>query len=166
MLEIQVCSLKEIHTGLLLGLQPDAIISLISHRQDLEDRIFQEAHGNKPHLVLEFDDVENPNSSFWLPPTKQDIQSILVFGRQIRINNPDAHLVVHCHAGISRSTAGALIIMNDEAGPGQERELCQKLRKMRPQAHPNSLMIKYGQEILGRDDPLVIYDPENEDFPV
>src|SRR4029079_19033308 len=60
-----------------------------------------------PHrrLNLRFHDVIEPRPD-QLGPTREDVERLLLFGREVN-ETPEAHLLVHCHAGISRSTAAA-----------------------------------------------------------
>src|SRR5438477_217563 len=64
-----------------------------------------------PHrrLILGFHDVIEPQSD-QIAPTREDIERLLVFGREVS-ETPEAHLLVHCRAGVSRSTAAAALIL-------------------------------------------------------
>jgi hypothetical protein len=66
----------------------------------------------------------------------------------------DRPLLVHCVAGISRSTAAALIAMAAH-GPGREMESAHALREVAPHAHPNRRLIQLADEILGSRGRLV-----------
>src|SRR3984893_2176490 len=63
-----------------------------------------------PHrrLALRFHDIIEliPDG---LPPSRDDVARLLAFGREL--GEPAGnHLLVHCHAGVSRSTAAAALI--------------------------------------------------------
>jgi len=60
-------------------------------------------------LVLRFHDLIEPLPD-QIAPTRTDVERLLVFGREVG-ETPDAHLLVHCRAGVSRSTAAATLIM-------------------------------------------------------
>src|ERR1700746_3024476 len=64
-----------------------------------------------PHrrLILRFHDITNPHPA-QTAPTRQDVERLLVFGREVS-ETPEAHLLVHCRAGVSRSTAAAALIL-------------------------------------------------------
>src|SRR5579864_4701993 len=89
------------------------ILSLID--EDYPDCIFEMPEMEplfesfQPHtrLELKFDDVTVP-SRFYVAPTHEDIECILEFGKTV---TKDDTLLVHCHAGISRSTAAAALIL-------------------------------------------------------
>lgn len=60
-------------------------------------------------------------------------------------------MLVHCWAGVSRSTAAAYVILCDRLGPGRELEIARALRWRAPHACPNSLMVRLADEALGRN---------------
>jgi len=64
-----------------------------------------------PHrrLILRFHDVIEPLPN-QIAPTGEDVERLLVFGREVS-ETPEAHLLVHCRAGVSRSTAAAALIL-------------------------------------------------------
>lgn len=85
-------------------------------------------------------------------PTEATIQAILDFGAA---KDPSVeHLLVHCHMGISRSTACAAILMVQH-NPGRERDAFRHIRAIRPMSWPNSRMIALADEALGRTGALV-----------
>ncbi len=59
------------------------------------------------HLVLGFDDVERDEVGA-VAPQRTHLHDILAFAASI---GADARCLVHCHAGISRSTAAAIAIL-------------------------------------------------------
>jgi hypothetical protein len=65
-----------------------------------------------------------------------------------------AHLLIHCHIGISRSTATAIILMVQD-NPGREAESFAHLKAIRPYSWPNSRMIAMADALLGRKGALV-----------
>src|SRR5713226_1121178 len=64
-----------------------------------------------PHrrLILRFHDVIEPQPD-QIAPTREDVERLLVFGREVS-ETPEAHRLVHCRAGVSRSTAAAALIL-------------------------------------------------------
>ena len=63
-----------------------------------------------PHrrLILRFHDVIEPQPD-QIAPTREDVERLLVFGRVSETTK--AHLLAHCRAGVSRSTAAAVLIL-------------------------------------------------------
>jgi len=56
-------------------------------------------------LIVRFDDVIEPQLDQFAP-TRDDVERLLAFGREV-CKLTEAHLLVHCRAGVSRSTAAA-----------------------------------------------------------
>lgn len=92
------------------------------------------------HLIRHFeDDLKGPNA-----PKLSDAVAIVWFARNLP---EDARLVVHCHAGISRSPAGAWIVLVAK-GWGAEDALLE-IQRMRPEAWPNTTLMRLGGSVLG-----------------
>ena len=102
----------------------------------------------RPHqrTTLRFHDVVTVVDGHQLP-VEADVERILEFGREFSSSEP-LHLLVHCYAGVSRSTAASLILMA-QANPGREAELFAELIEVRPRAWPNSRMIGFADDMLG-----------------
>ena len=101
-----------------------------------------------PHFraTLRFHDAIEPAPGVALPQMS-DVEKILAFGRDA---GGIAHLLIHCHAGVSRSTAAMLMIVA-QAHPDESEDLvADRLLAIRPQAWPNSRMIGFADELLGR----------------
>jgi predicted protein tyrosine phosphatase len=103
-----------------------------------------------PVLSLRFHDEILPSEGIVLP-TKADMQRLLDFDAGANVNDG---LLVHCAAGMSRSTA-ALAVLLAQRHPGCEDTLFPYIRQIRPIAWPNSLMVTMGDELLGLDGRLV-----------
>lgn len=96
-----------------------------------------------PKIRLEFDDVVQDNPYLYrFRATDADIQSIIDFARQV----PDKHVLLHCAAGVSRSTAAALIMLATTMSPEQAWvQLRSSKRVMRPNVH----MVAVADRLLG-----------------
>jgi predicted protein tyrosine phosphatase len=101
-----------------------------------------------PHFraTLRFHDAIEPGADILLPQ-KADVEAILTFGRDAA---EAGGLLIHCHAGISRSTAATLMILAQAHPHEGEDELAGRLLQNRPQAWPNSRMITFADELLNR----------------
>ena len=80
-----------------------------------------------------------------------DVADTLDFGRK----HLGASLLIHCNAGVARSTAAALAILCDRLGPGREQEALDEMLRLRPIAVPNLLMVQHTDNLLGRGGALV-----------
>ena len=103
------------------------------------------------HLQISVDDIVMPEGDF-VAPSSDHIAEILTFARDWDRKQP---FLVHCWAGISRSTAAAYILLNDIHGPGHEEAIARALRSRAPHAQPNRLMIKHADAILKRDARMI-----------
>ena len=114
------------------------------------------AYGPHKRLTLRFDDIIEPMPGM-LPPERRHIEALLEFGTGLAAaeGDPLAHLLVHCHAGISRSTASMTILLAEARPETEEDALFAHIREIRAQAWPNSRMIALADELLGRDGKLV-----------
>ncbi len=106
-----------------------------------------------PHLrtTLYFHDAIEPAPEIVLPQ-KADVEAILAFGRSA--SDDLRHLLIHYHAGISRSTAAMAMILAQAFPNENENAIVDRLMRIRPQAWPNSRMIGFADELLGRDGRL------------
>src|SRR5215469_6292494 len=104
-----------------------------------------------PHrrLTLRFHDVIEPQPD-QIAPTREDVERLLAFGREVS-EIPEGHLLVHCQAGVSRSTAAAALILiqaNPESPPSAALDV---IAAIRPRAWPNLLILELGDAVLGRN---------------
>jgi predicted protein tyrosine phosphatase len=112
-----------------------------------------------PHhrTTLHFHDAIEPGPDLILPEPEQ-VEAILDFGRLLaedRTTREKAHLLVHCHMGVSRSTAAMAMLMAQSNPGDSEERVFRQLLEMRPQAWPNSLMMEFADELLGRRGRLI-----------
>lgn len=94
-------------------------------------------------LWLKFEDVLDEKDMY--APTKLHVALILEWGLKLP---EDAIVVVHCEAGVSRSTAAALALMVQQT-PDDIDGCIAKLLEIRPQSCPNPLVTRYADELLG-----------------
>ena len=121
-----------------------SVISILS--PDSEFPTF-ETVGGDDHLQLSFHDVAAP-SPHLSAPGMHDMMRLLMFLRSWDRATP---MLIHCWAGISRSTASAYIATCLLQPERSERELAQNLRRASPSATPNPMLIKLADEALGRE---------------
>lgn len=113
------------------------------------------AYGEHERLELRFHDIIEDTAGE-IAPTRGDVERILAFGRDVMAEPAGCgHLIVHCHAGISRSTA-SLVMMLAQAKPDFPAEVAMAaVVGIRPKAWPNLRMIEFADDILGRGGDLV-----------
>ena len=110
------------------------------------------AFGEHAKLELRFHDIVDPRPNE-TAPTRTDVDAILAFARTLQTER--ASLLVHCHAGISRSTA-AMALAIAQALPGLPAdEVLRTVHGIREKAWPNLLMMELGDAALDRGGALV-----------
>ncbi|HEX8366394.1 MAG TPA: hypothetical protein VF603_14025 [Allosphingosinicella sp.] len=104
-------------------------------------------------LTLRFHDVilDHPD---YIRPQRADMQEVLDFGRTLPDGDP-AHLLVHCHMGISRSTAAATALLLQAHPDLDEDEALAHIHSIRSKSWPNSLMMRHFDQLLGREGRLI-----------
>ena len=103
------------------------------------------------HLHLVMHDIAEAQDGMTLPG-EEHVSRLLDFVRQWSRARP---LVVHCYAGISRSTASAYIIAAALAPKRDEAELAWRLREVSPSATPNPRLVAVADRLLGRNGRMV-----------
>lgn len=96
------------------------------------------------HLRLDMDDVIDQDAP--MAPTRGQVEEILDWGKGLP---SDARVLVHCYAGVSRSTASALALMVQDMGIDRVGEAVARLVDIRPIACPNPLITMHADDILG-----------------
>jgi predicted protein tyrosine phosphatase len=111
--------------------------------------------GEHERLEVRFHDVIEEVAGT-VPPQLEDVARILAFGRDLMIEPPeDAHLLVHCHAGISRSTASMALILAQGLPDLPARKILAEVLRIRPKAWPNLRIVELGDAMLGRNGEIV-----------
>jgi predicted protein tyrosine phosphatase len=80
------------------------------------------------------------------------VEQLILFVRRWRRDKP---LVVHCYAGISRSTAAAFVSVCALNPQSEERTIASALRRASPTATPNLRIVTLADRLLGRDGRMI-----------
>lgn len=107
--------------------------------------------------TLHFHDIIEPLPGKTMP-TQDDVAAVLRFGEDLKDSlgeGQKGHVLVHCHMGVSRSTAAMLTLLAQAHPEEAEHKLFARLRGIRPQAWPNSVMVGYADDLLDRRGRLV-----------
>lgn len=137
-IDITVLSLREARP---VYSQFDIIVTTVDQEEIIR---WQGAH----HLVLGFDDVEYEDG---YGPKEDHVKRILdhieTRLQALQLDRP-AKVLIHCYAGISRSTAAA--IASDMHFNNQSVESAfERIEKIRPILWPNLLVLKYFDDLHG-----------------
>ena len=112
-------------------------------------------YGEHERLELRFHDIIEPTRG-QIAPERSDVERILDFGRDLLSDPVDCrHLLVHCHAGVSRSTAALTMILAQASPDRPAAEAMAAVGGIRHKAWPNLRMIEFADEILERRGELV-----------
>lgn len=103
------------------------------------------------HLFLGLSDIVSPMDGH-IVPAEAHVSRFLDFIRDWRRSGP---LVIHCWAGISRSTAGAYIAACALAPERDEEVIAAALRAASPSATPNARLVALADAMLGRDGRMI-----------
>lgn len=145
-----VCGLDELATHGEAGVTH--VLSILDPEYPVPDAFG--SYGAHSRLELRFLDVIEPAPGTEAP-RPEHVDQILALGRDMMAEPADrAHLLVHCHAGVSRSTAAMLLILaqaRPELGPG---DLAEMLLQIRGKAWPNLRMVEFGERLLERKGEL------------
>jgi len=109
-----------------------------------------------PHRreALRFHDVIEPGGGAAVPPRAEHIARLLEFGREVSEAGARAHMLIHCHAGISRSTASAALLLAQDDPMRAAADIFAEIGRLRPRAWPNLTILELGEAALGRPGEL------------
>ena len=144
---LHVCPLSALPT-LVERAQASHLITL------LQDEILVERPlGIRPerHLRLCVHDICEPLAGC-VTPGATHVEEIIAFAHTWA---GQGEMVVHCWAGISRSTAAAYTALCSINPDLPEELIAERLRQASPTAYPNRLMIRLADEALGRSGRMV-----------
>ena len=145
---IQVVSRIEANSILTSAQQCSKITLLVSIGAP-EDQL-PIGYSNVPsRLRLVFGDTINAEDG----PSVVDVQTLIDLAKNL--TGSRAEVLIHCEAGVSRSTAAALIIYTCLLGEGSEREAMDRVLSQRPIARPNRRMVELADKLLGREGRLM-----------
>ena len=148
---IHVCSLARLHATVQ---QTGArhIVTLINAGTPVER---PEAIAEDNHLFLGMNDINEPQHGF-IAPDEQHIARLLGFVRQWHSDHAaTSPLVIHCWAGVSRSTAGAFIAACALDPERDEAEIAGEIRRRSPSATPNARLVALADQHLRRDGRMI-----------
>jgi predicted protein tyrosine phosphatase len=103
------------------------------------------------HMRLRVHDIAEPVEGC-VAPSAEHVAQLLDFATAWDRMGP---MVIHCWAGISRSTAAAFIALCALNPETPEELVARLLREASPTAYPNRLMIRLGDAALGRAGRMV-----------
>ena len=135
----------------------------------LVDRVQRPTHiAPENHLVLAVDDITAPMDGY-MAPAHEHVRRLIDF---VTAWDRKAPMVVHCFAGISRSTAGAYVAACALNPKRDEMQIAWDIRRASRTAQPNARIVSIADRLLKRDgrmvraiDAIGVADPATEGHP-
>ena len=144
---IHVCSLARLHeTARVTG--AGSMVTLINPDFPVEPPASIPA---TRRLRLSLADVDRPVEEH-VAPAESHARDLIAFARAWDRREP---LLIHCFAGVSRSTAAAMIVVCALAPHRDEAEVAGALRRASPTATPNLLLVDHADRLLAREGRMV-----------
>ena len=144
---IHVCSLARVHDTVATT-RASHMVTLLSAIDRIER---PRSITPENHLILGMDDIAAPIDGY-IHPAEEHVLELIEF---VRGWDRGAPLVMHCYAGISRSTAGAFISAC-ALNPGRDEfAIAQMIRRSSPTATPNPMLVGHADRILKRQGRMV-----------
>jgi len=103
------------------------------------------------HLRLHIHDIAEPLDGC-VAPNEEHIDALIDLALDWGGSGP---IVVHCWAGISRSTAAAFTMLCAINPDAAEQLIARRLRQASPTAYPNRLMVRLADRALARNGRMV-----------
>ena len=144
---IHVCSLARLHATV-DETKARHIVTILR----LTDRVERPGHiAPENHLVLAVDDITTPMDGY-TAPAQEHVQRLIDF---VGVWDRAAPMVVHCFAGISRSTAGAYVAACALNPSRDELQIAWDIRRASRTAQPNARIVSIADRLLKRQGRMV-----------
>ncbi|HXW23807.1 MAG TPA: protein tyrosine phosphatase [Xanthobacteraceae bacterium] len=144
---IHVCSLARLHATV----EETGARRVVTLMRDVELVRRPPTIADADHLRLRLDDISQPVDGYTVP-AEEHIAELLAF---VHDWDRAAPLVMHCYAGVSRSTAGAFVSACALNPRRAETEIAWDIRRRSPTATPNIRIVALGDRMLGRRGRMV-----------
>ncbi len=140
---IYVCSLSKVN-DIVSRVSASHLITLINNEAMIDT---PQCIDNANHLRLAMNDISEPAEGLVLP-NHGHVSELIEFTKAWHKQAP---IVIHCWAGISRSTAAAFISLCVLNPGADELTIARMLRKASPSAQPNRRLVSIADQILTRN---------------
>jgi predicted protein tyrosine phosphatase len=144
-----VCGIEELHGHAAAGVTH--VLSILDPAHPVPEAFG--GYGEHARLELRFHDVIEDAAADMIAPREADVAAILAFGRDL-MAGAAPRLLVHCHAGISRSTAALALVLAQAQPQLSAGQILQGILARREKAWPNLRMLEFGDAMLGRGGSL------------
>jgi predicted protein tyrosine phosphatase len=151
MSQIHICSLKMVES-LAADIGPSHVLSLLGGITPFPET--PKIVDPRNHLKITLADIAEPQEGM-IHPGADHVQQVIAFAEHWATEGRGKPVIVHCFAGISRSTASALMIACALRPKTAEARFTEALRAASESAQPNALLIEHADALLGRQGRLI-----------
>jgi predicted protein tyrosine phosphatase len=144
---IHVCSLARLHATV----EATGARRVVSLMRDVELVRRPPTIADAHHLLLRLDDISAPLDGYTMP-AEEHVAELLAF---VHAWDRAAPMVMHCYAGVSRSTAGAFVSACALNPQRAEAKIAADIRRLSPTATPNIRIVALADQMLGRGGRMV-----------
>ena len=144
---IHVCSLARLHATV-DETKARHIVTLLR----FTDKVTRPSHiAAENHLILSVDDIPAPMDGM-IVPAWEHVERLIDFATRW---DGSAPMVVHCYAGISRSTAAAYVAACTLNPQRDEMQIARTIRIASRTAKPNAAIVSIADQMLKRDGRMI-----------
>jgi predicted protein tyrosine phosphatase len=140
---IHVCSLARLHDTV----GETGARHIVTLMRDLNQVVRPNTIATENHLLLSMDDIVAPMKGYEAP-AEEHVARLIEF---VKGWDRAAPMVVHCYAGISRSTAGAFVAACALNPNRDEAQIAWAMRRVSRTATPNARIVSIADQLLKRD---------------
>ena len=140
---LHVCPLSKLERTI-ANVNPSRLISLVRLVPEVPSPPRMAA---EHHLRLPFHDISEPRDGYVMPGVEH-VERLLAFAESWDRGAP---MLLHCFAGISRSTAAAYVVACALQPRRSEADIAHQLRHASPTATPNPRLVAVADDMLRRD---------------
>lgn len=144
---IIVCGLADL-PSVIAARRPSHMVTLLDPTTMIET---PDAIAPDRHLKLGVNDIAQPAEGL-TAPDETLVGRLLTFAESWDERDP---MVIHCWAGVSRSTASAFTLACARSPEVDEAAIAWTLRSLAPHAYPNRRIVALADDMLGRQGRMV-----------
>ncbi len=150
-LRIAICALADIPVVAPV-FQPTHAVTLLDPHND---KPAVSGVGERDHIFIGMHDIFRPRDDH-VHPQEHHVDSLLSFGETLRpaVEGDGARVLVHCWAGVSRSSAAAYTL-KCQLTPLSEAEALEAVHSVRQEMWPNELIVALADAALGRGGRMI-----------
>ena len=144
---IHVCSLARLHATV----EETGASHIVTLINDQTRVVRPNSVAEADHLMLAMHDIAAEMEGF-NAPAEEHVRSLIAFAERWPRKAP---MVVHCWAGVSRSSAGAFITACALNPRREEASIARAIREASATASPNVRLVEFADRVLGRQGRMI-----------